>query len=364
MSQSGKIVVAMSGGVDSSVAAGLLKKEGMQVEGVILRMHDAGMSQEDIINGKLSQSIRDAREVARKLKIGFSIEDCRREFKEEVISYFVNSYKECLTPNPCAFCNSHVKIKKIIELADKMGAEKIASGHYASVEYDTDRKRYVIKKGIDKNKDQSYMLCDLSQEQLSRLVLPLGGYTKPQIRKLAEDFAFRNANAAESQDICFLPEGNYGAFIEEYLKNDASAKEAVKPGNFIDSEGNILGQHKGLIYYTIGQRKGLGLSLSEPMYVCRKDKESNSVVLCRDEELYSHVVRAAQINLVGTDDIPESGLEISAKIRYSQDETRGIVRMKGDIMEVEFKEAVRAAAPGQKLVLYDGDVLLAGGTII
>lgn len=365
------VLVAMSGGVDSSVTALILKEAGYHVKGAILRMHDADMTQEDLVNGKLPLSIWYAREVARKLRLDFSILDVRPHFKESVVQYFVDSYQKGLTPNPCIFCNRHLKFPQMFELAEKLDCGRVASGHYAIIEYNSDLDRYVLRKAKDRSKDQSYMLYRLPQEFLSRLLTPLGNYEKEEIRNIAAQAGLKNAKAPDSQDICFVPEGDYGEFVRMQLEQSAGesgSSEEIKgliPGNFVDLSGNVLGQHKGLIHYTIGQRKGLGLSLPEPLYVCAKRTETNEVVLCPDEGLYQDTVRAGMVNFVSLPGLPGGSMHLQAKIRYSASETEGTAVMLPDgTLEMHFDTPVRAACPGQSMVLYDGDMVVAGGIIL
>lgn len=360
------VLVAMSGGVDSSVAALMLQKAGMHVKGAILRMHDADMTEEDLINGKVPLSVWYAREAARRMRLDFNIIDIRDVFRNRVEDYFISAYEQGLTPNPCVYCNANVKFPEMFRVADELGCGKVASGHYAIVEYREETGRYVIRKGRDRSKDQSYMLNRLTQEQLSRLLMPLGRFEKEEIRRIAAEARLKNANAPDSQDVCFIPDGDYGTFITERLESEGRASAGTVPGDFIDREGHTLGTHKGLIHYTIGQRKGLGLSLKEPLYVCEKRRDSNQVVLCRDEELMKDVVHARDVNFVGIGKLPDDRpLRIQAKVRYSNQETPGEAVMLPDgTLEVRFDTPVRAPAPGQSIVLYDDDLLIAGGIII
>ena len=364
------VLVAMSGGVDSSVTALILREAGYNVKGAILRMHDAEMSAEDITNGKLPQSIWYAREVARKLRIDFSIVDVREEFERLVMTYFTDSYKKGITPNPCVFCNRHVKFPQMFKAADELGCTKVASGHYVIIEYSEAVGRYIMRKSRDRSKDQSYMLYRLSQEDLSRLLTPLGNYEKVQIRQIAADAGLKNAKAPDSQDVCFIPDKDYGAFVEsKILSSDKNADPetiiGLKHGNFVDLSGRVLGEHKGLVHYTIGQRKGLGLSLPESLYVCEKRIDTNEVVLCPNEKLFQDTVRAGRVNFVSIDHFPGNKMRVSAKIRYSQNENPGTASILPDgTLEVKFDEPVRAATPGQSMVLYEDDMVLAGGIIL
>ena len=364
------VLVAMSGGVDSSVAALLLKSAGYNVKGAILRMHDAEMTAEMLINGKLPSGIWAAREAARRMRLDFSIIDIREEFEKEVINYFINGYESGITPNPCIFCNKNMKFKEMFRAAEKLDCGHVASGHYARVQYDETLKRYILKKGKDSSKDQSYMLYRLDQDDLSKLLFPVGEYEKSEIRTMASEARLKNANAPDSQDVCFIQGQDYGEFVADYLKNraegsDPSNIKGLVPGNFVDRDGHVLGTHKGLIYYTVGQRKGLGLSLPEPLYVCEKRVDTNEVVLCPDSGLYTDTVRATDVNFVSIAGFEGGSMRVSAKIRYSLNETEGTAAILPDgTMEVRFDTPVRAATPGQSMVLYDGDTLLAGGVIV
>ncbi|MCF0142137.1 MAG: tRNA 2-thiouridine(34) synthase MnmA [Parasporobacterium sp.] len=340
-----RILAAISGGVDSASAALKLIEEGHEVEAAILRLH-----------GNAEDSIKEAEKVAAFLGIPLHVLDERDFFRNTVIKYFVETYENCMTPNPCIYCNRHCKFPKILEFAEANGFDYIATGHYARIEEINGQ--HCILRGTDPKKDQSYMLYRLSEEQLSKIIFPLGALTKEEVRKYAESKGLTNANAPDSQDICFLPEGDYGSFVE------ARSEKGKTPGEFTDTEGRVMGTHKGLIHYTVGQRKGLGLALPAPMYVMAKDREQNRVILCSDEELYKHHVAADKIRLY--EDFPdnaEEAIPVTCKIRYSHNENAGKAYVKGEQLFVNFESPVRAPAPGQSLVMYEGDRVLGGGII-
>lgn len=349
-----KILVAMSGGVDSTVTAKILKDKGFEIAGATLLLHDGGL-----------RAVQDAKEVAEQLNIEHYVIDGREYFEESVISNFINGYENCETPNPCVFCNRYCKFELLIRFALQNGFECIASGHYASIVHNEKTNRYEIHKGKDLYKDQSYVLYKLTQEQLSKIIMPLGAFTKDEIRQIALEANLHNAQAKDSQDICFVPDGDYASFIENYyVKKGESVlnKAGFIPGNFVDINKKVLGQHKGLIHYTVGQRKGLGLSLPAPLYVKEKNKYTNEVVLCSNDELFAKEVEASDYNLVSISNIRKP-IEISAKIRYSQNETKGLAFLRDGKLVVIFNEGVRAPAKGQSIVLYDKDVIVGGGII-
>ncbi len=342
-----KVLVAMSGGVDSAAAA-LLLKDNTVCEGATMRLFVSAGKEE-------TEGERDAEAVCSALGIGFHMFDMRGEFERLVMEEFVSAYTRGETPNPCIICNRDVKFGLFLDRARKEGFSKIATGHYAKVEKAGDR--YVVKKGKCREKDQSYVLWCLTQDQLSSVVLPLGGYSKSEVRAMTEAAELPVAHKSESQDICFVPDGDYAGFIKEYLGRNFPL------GDFVDTDGNVLGTHKGIIHYTVGQRRGLGLSLKAPLYVKKKDAEKNRVILCPDAELFEKSLDCRMANWVACD-TPKEPLRVEAKIRYRHEAAGATVWATGeDTFRLEFDEPQRAISPGQSCVLYDGDTLVGGGII-
>jgi len=340
-------VIAMSGGVDSSVAALLVLREYKEAAGVTLKLFDGDSGCCSI------DDVEDARSVCQRLGIAHYTLNYKEAFEEQVIEHFVRSYEQGLTPNPCIECNRHMKFDKLFHEADSIGFDAVATGHYARITKIGDD--YYLQKGIDRTKDQSYVLYMIARERLSRLRLPLGGMTKKEVREVAEANGFVNARKKDSQDICFVPDGNYASFIERYTGKQA------EPGRFVDVEGKELGRHSGALRYTVGQRRGLGISYSEPLYV--KSKRGNDVVVAADKDLYSRCLTAESCNVLVPDKIV-GGVRLSAKTRYSATETSCRAEFVDDgKLLVEFDEPVRAITSGQAVVLYDGDTVVLGGTI-
>lgn len=338
-----KALIAMSGGVDSSVALSLMQSKGYECEGVTMRLLQNADS-----------SIADAKAVAKRLGVPFTVAEMVDTFRETVIAGFVDLYEKGLTPNPCVMCNKLLKFGELLRLADQKDCDVLVTGHYAKVEKSGGQ--YVLKKAADLKKDQSYFLYTLTPEQLERVRFPLGDYTKPEIREIAERLGFVNAKRKDSQDICFVPDGDYAKVIAEY------SGKAYPAGVFLDLKGNVLGKHSGLINYTVGQRKGLGIALGKPMYVCAKDPEKNTVTLCDDAELYKEKLSAKDFNWIIA---PKAdSFRCKARIRYRHTEQDATVTLQGDTVSVLFDEPQRAITPGQAVVLYDGDTVLGGGTII
>ena len=351
-----KVLIAMSGGVDSSVAAYLMKKQGCDCVGVTMRLFsndDIGLSREKSCCSL--DDVQDARSVAAKLAIPYYVFNFTGDFKSQVIDRFTSAYACGQTPNPCIDCNRYLKFERLYERAQLMGCDAVVTGHYARIGQENGR--FVLKKALDASKDQSYVLYSLTQEQLAHTRLPLGEFEKTDTRRIAEELGFFNARKPDSQDICFVPDGDYAAFIER------TTGKTYPEGNFVDEQGNVLGRHRGIIHYTIGQRRGLGIAAETPLYVKRIDPERNEVILCRDEALYSRALTAKELNWMAFETPPDS-FRASAKIRYRHTEQPCTVKaLPGGRVAVEFDEPQRAATPGQAVVFYRGDTVLGGGVI-
>ena len=353
-----RVCVAMSGGVDSSVAAVLLQEQGYELSGVNLRMfhnEDLGESRE-----KTCCSLADAEDaalVARRLGFPFYVFDFAQVFRDTVIRDFVEEYQAGHTPNPCAVCNREVKFGALLRRVQALGQDFLATGHYAQVERDPDSGRYLLKRAADRSKDQTYFLYMLTQDQLAHTLFPLGGLHKAEVRQIAETRGLVNARKHDSQDICFVPDGKYADFIERTTGHPSPT------GPFLDREGRVLGQHKGLIRYTKGQHKGLGLSTEEPLYVLEKDAAANTIRLGPDSALWTTELTAEQVNLISMPELTVP-LRVTAKTRYSQREAAATVTSLPDgCIHVVFDEPQRAITAGQAVVLYDGEYVVGGGTI-
>ena len=354
-----KVVVGLSGGVDSSVAAWLLKEQGYDVIGVTMQIwqDEPELIQEE--NGGCCglSAVDDARRVAQILDIPYYVMNFKKEFKANVMDYFVDEYLHGRTPNPCIACNRYVKWESLLQRSLAIGADYIATGHYARIEQ-LPNGRYAIRNSVTAAKDQTYALYNLTQEQLKRTLMPVGEYSKDQIRVMAEKIGLPTAHKKDSQEICFVDDNDYAGFIDGY------GKGKVPEGNFVDKDGKVLGRHKGITRYTIGQRKGLNIALGKPVFVQKICPETNEVVLGSNEDLFTTTVRANRLNFMAVEDIPE---EIGAlgKIRYNhRGDTCKVKRIGEDLLECHFDTPVRAVKPGQALVLYQGEYVLGGGTIV
>ena len=358
-----RVVVGMSGGVDSSVAAYLLKEQGYDVIGVTMQI----WQKEDVCsieeNGGCCglSAVEDARRVAAALGIPYYVMNFRKEFKENVIDYFTEEYLNGRTPNPCIACNRYVKWEALLDRSMAIGAEYIATGHYARIDR-LPNGRYALRRSATLAKDQTYALYNLTQEQLARTLMPVGAYSKDEIRSIAEKIGLIVADKPDSQDICFVPDGDYASFIEDTVREKTG--EELPAGNFVTQDGQILGRHKGIVHYTVGQRKGLGLALGHPAFVLEIRPETNEVVIGTYEDSLTHTVHANHVNFMSVEDLAEPK-RVFAKIRYNHKGAWCTVEKTGeDEIVCHFEEPQRAVTPGQAVVLYDGEHVLGGGTIL
>ena len=360
MSSPGRVVVAMSGGVDSSVAAALLKEDGYEVIGITMQIWppDEIGGKADMSNGCCSlTAVEDARRVAQELEIPHYTINLREAFARQVISNFCQEYTRGRTPNPCIRCNQYIKFGSLLRKAISLDARFVATGHYARIEFDDVRRRYILRKGYDSKKDQSYVLYMMTQEQLRHTLMPLGKLTKQKVRQLAEQWNLGVAGKAESQEICFIPSNNYGEYLREYLPL------AAKPGPVLDKEGKILGKHKGILFYTIGQRKGMGIAGGVPLYVIAIDRARNAIIVGGEEDVYADGLVANQVNYVDRERLIET-IKVKAKIRYSAEEAEATLTPKGkNRVQLKFGQPQRAVTPGQAVVFYRRDEVIGGGTI-
>ena len=346
-----KTLIGMSGGVDSAVTAALVSKN-QDAAGITLRLYDGNNA---AIVEKNTREAQDAADVCKKLGIPHSVLDLKTEFYDLVIKHFIDEYIAGRTPNPCIQCNIHIKFGAMLKFAEQNGFDRIATGHYARIEKDGDR--YLLKKALDVTKDQSYVLYGLTGEQLSKTVLPLGDYTKAQAREIAAEMQLCVARKSDSQDICFVPDGDYAAFIE----NNTGINFAA--GDYLDLDGKVLGKHKGVIHYTIGQRKGLGIALGHHAFVLDKNAKTNQVILGDEEHLFYKTVEVSAVNLTAGENL--DGIRAAGKLRYRHQEQPCLIHQTGkDTVVLEFDTPQRAPSPGQAAVFYDGDTVLGGGTIV
>lgn len=347
-----KVMLGMSGGVDSSVSAYLLKKEGYDVIGVTLRLweettHDDGCC-------SLS-AVEDARRVANKLEIPFYVLNMKEDFKEYVVNYFIKEYESGRTPNPCIACNRYIKFGALLDKAKSMDVDFVATGHYAIIEKEKDR--YILKKSVDESKDQSYVLYNLTQQQLSKTVFPLGKYKKTEIRNIAKELGFNVANKPDSQEICFVEDNNHFNFVNKHSKNNP------KKGEFLDTIGTVLGYHEGITKYTIGQRRGLGIVTGKPMFIIDIDEESNQVILGSNDDLFRDELIATDLNWISIEKLDKQ-LKVKAKIRYkAKEEDATISPLKDGNVIVKFDKPQRAITKGQSVVFYIENTVVGGGII-
>lgn len=342
-----KVLLGMSGGVDSSVSAILLKEKGYEVIGVTLELFK---NNED--------THVDAKNICNQLDIPYYVYDCEKEFKEHVIDDFINVYANCKTPNPCIECNRYMKFGVMYEKAKELGCQYIATGHYARTEYSEKYNRWVLKKSDACKKDQSYVLWNIPKELIEHIIFPLSDFkSKDEIREIARKNELKVANKPDSEDICFIPDGNYKKFLEE--------NSDIRPriGDIVTSQGKVLGAHKGLYHYTIGQRRGLGISNKEPLFVLGFNKDKNEVVVGVEKELYKKEIMVTDINLLLVDSI-DGEMEVEVKTRYSANAAKAKISQEGKNIKVIFDEAQRAITPGQSAVFYVGDIVLGGGKIV
>lgn len=346
----------MSGGVDSSVAAYLLKEQGYDVIGVTMQIWQEDKEYEEREGGCCSLSaVDDARRVADKIGIPFYVLNFRDSFKKNVIDYFIDEYMEGKTPNPCIACNKYLKFDELLKKAQGIGADYIATGHYAKIEEHNGR--YILVKSDDDKKDQTYALYNMTQEQLAHTLMPCGEYTKDRIREIAKEIGLDVHNKKDSEEICFISDNNHGKYISEAMPGK------VKQGNFVDKDGNILGKHKGIVYYTIGQRKGLGLAIGRPVFVTDINPLTNEVVVGAEEDIFKTDLICKDINFIAFDNLDKS-LELKAKIRYSaKPATATITPLENGKVRVSFKEKQRAITKGQSVVFYLDDLVVGGGII-
>lgn len=359
MVKKNRVVVAMSGGVDSSVTAYLLKQQGYEVIGATMNIWE-----NKDLHGNLNKesfcslnAVNDAKKVSEMLGIPHYVFDMRIPFKEKVIDYFINEYIKGKTPNPCVKCNKLIKFDDFLKKAMELNVEYMATGHYARLCYDNKTDRYIIRKAVDSNKDQTYVLYNLTQYQLSHILMPLGDYSKDKIREIARNIGLNVANKKDSQEICFIPQNNY----KQFLKNEVSSK--IIPGAILNTKGEKIGEHKGLAYYTIGQRKGLGLSLGTPVYVVDFDINNNALIIGEKYELKGKGLIADNLNFIPFDELKKT-MKVTAKIRYNTPGKKAVIEpFNRNTVRVKFNTSEYAITPGQSVVFYVDDLLIGGGII-
>jgi tRNA-specific 2-thiouridylase len=347
-----KVLLGMSGGIDSSVAAALLKQKGFDVVGIYMRMLTG-------ISRKIdNRSEKRSAQAASSLGIEHYSIDLSQKFKSRIIDYFVKEYSQGRTPNPCVKCNPFIKFDALLEQSKKIGADAIATGHYVRIKKNPENREFYVKRGMDKKKDQSYFLYLLTQKHTRKALMPLGGKKKEQVIKKAQELNLRRVPGKESQEICFIPDNDYGNFIKKI------SPFGFTPGPILDTQGNILGEHQGFARFTIGQRRGLGIAVSYPLYVLDIDPKTNEIMVGPEKSLYKKTLTANEVNWISGNSL-KSSLTVKAQIRYNHIPQKAVVRPKGsDLIQVEFEKPLRAVTPGQSVVFYEGEILLGGGTII
>jgi tRNA-specific 2-thiouridylase len=374
MTDTTTIAVAMSGGVDSSAVAAMLRADGHNVIGLTMQLWNqrrlaghAGMPES--VQGRCCSidDVYDARRVAETLGIPYYVVNHEERFERDVVRPFVEEYLAGRTPIPCSLCNNHLKFDQLLIVARQIGADQIATGHYAQVVFDDECGRWLLKRPTDRSKDQTYFLFGLTQEQLSRTLFPLGSMTKPEVRELARKHGLAIAEKPDSQEICFVPGGDYKRFLEAYLNEQGSGSTEgdcdTLAGEMVTSDGKVIGEHAGVHNFTVGQRKGLGIATGSPLYVIQIKNDTRQVVVGKDEELYSRTLRAHRVNLISTDELREP-MRVAVKIRHKHQPAAALIESAGpnDVL-VTFDEPQRALTPGQAAVFYDGDLVVGGGWI-
>ncbi len=369
MSNTKTIAVAMSGGVDSSTVAAMLRAEGHRVVGLTMQLWNQrrlagheGMP--EAVQGRCCSldDVYDARRVAETIGIPYYVVNHERRFEDEVVRPFVQDYLSGRTPIPCSLCNNHLKFDQLLTVAKQIGAEQLATGHYTRVEFDEKSGRWLLKRPADRTKDQTYFLFGLTQEQLSRTLFPLGSLTKPEVRELARSYGLALAEKPDSQEICFVPGGDYKRFLDAYLEEQGESLPDTA-GKLVTSNGEVVGEHRGIHNFTVGQRKGLGIAQGSPLYVIQIKGDSRQVVVGNNEELYSRTLRAKRLNLISVSDMDQP-MRVSVKIRHRHEPAPALIEKVGDDeILVTFEQAQRAITPGQAAVFYQGDVVVGGGWI-
>ena len=354
-----KVIAAMSGGVDSSVTAALMVEAGYDVVAITMRlgMHDTIEIESDKPNCCSLEGVEDARRVATQLGIPFYAVNYEERFRQSIVDYFADEYVSGRTPSPCVICNQDLKFGKLLELATQLEVDYVATGHYARIEREPETGRYLLRKGIDSRKDQSYFLFSLTQAQLSRALMPLGGYAKDEVREVARKYQLRTAEKPESQELCFIADDNYKRFLKDRIP------EKIQAGEIMDQKGHVLGEHQGIPFYTVGQRRGLGISAKTPLYVTELKVHDNTIVVGKNEDLLADKMQVEEVNLITMDELTEP-IRAEVKIRYKDAGAPAtITPLSGTEVEVKFDQPRRAVTPGQAAVFYDGDIVIGGGWI-